>query len=174
VHVERVVGTVAGAVAPQQADQLLVLGPARERVVGGVDDGDADAGAHRGQEALLGGVAPARAVVVEHQHVEFAARVAGGGLGEVLAGASVTATSKRPVSRSVVTISGVVHCQSWLLAPLTTSARSGRVLRSEGEREKGQQRADDEHARKVANSHRTGDACSGSDKGRACGGWRGG
>ena len=74
-HIERMVATVARALAPQQADHLLILGPAVERVVGGVDDGDPAALPHRLQERGVGLLAPARPIVVEHDQVEFSVGV---------------------------------------------------------------------------------------------------
>mgnify|MGYP001094260958 CR=1 FL=1 len=61
--------------AHEQADQLLVLLPALEGVVRGVDHDDAGAGAHGGDEVVLRRLAPARAVVVQHQRAVLLAEV---------------------------------------------------------------------------------------------------
>ena len=66
-HVEGVERAVAGTLAPQVADELLVLLPALEGVVGRVDHRDTRPGLDRCEEVALRRLAPARSVVVEHE-----------------------------------------------------------------------------------------------------------
>jgi len=77
-HQELVEVAVAGALAPQQADHLLVLDPAGEGVVGGVQDDQPRARGNGGLEVGARGVAPLRAIVVAEDQV--IARQPGGGV----------------------------------------------------------------------------------------------